>query len=103
VCGHGDSLANEQGRCGYGPRLPLLVVSPFARANFVDHTLTDQSSIAKFVEDNWSLGRIRGSFANIAGSLDHLFAFDDHHGATNPPLFLDPSTGEPVPTPTARH
>ena len=33
------------GRCGYGPRLPLLVVSPYARVNFVDHSLTDQTSI----------------------------------------------------------
>ena len=50
--------AVEQGRCGYGPRLPLLVISPYAKANFVDHTLTDQSSIMKFIEDNWSLGEI---------------------------------------------
>src|SRR5439155_24401224 len=40
-------------RCGYGPRLPLLVVSPYAKQNFVDHSVTDQSSILKFVEDNW--------------------------------------------------
>ena len=43
VCGHGTALAGVLGRCGYGPRLPLLVVSPFAKANFVDHTLTDQT------------------------------------------------------------
>jgi phospholipase C len=49
-----------QGRCGYGPRLPLLVVSPFAKRNFVDHTVTDQSSILRFIEDNWQLGRIGG-------------------------------------------
>ena len=53
-------LAGEQGRCGYGPRLPLLVVSPWARSNYVDHTLTDQSSIIRFVEDNWQLPRIPG-------------------------------------------
>ena len=29
-------------RCGYGPRLPLLVISPYARQNFVDHVITDQ-------------------------------------------------------------
>jgi len=46
-----------QGRCGYGTRLPLLVVSPFARANHVDHTLTDQASILRFIEDNWLDGQ----------------------------------------------
>jgi len=94
-CGQGRPLAGQQGRCGYGPRLPLLVISPWARANYVSHTLTDQSSIVKFVEDNWGLGRIRGSFANIAGSLAPMFNF--HHVAgRNPALYLDPATGQPL-------
>src|SRR2546425_748082 len=38
-----------QGRCGFGPRLPLLVISPYARINYVDHTLTDQSSVVRFI------------------------------------------------------
>jgi len=29
-------------RGGYGPRLPLLVISPYAKANYVDHSVTDQ-------------------------------------------------------------
>jgi phospholipase C len=67
-----------QGRCGYGTRLPLLVASPYAKRNFIDHTLTDQSSILRFVEDNWLGGqRIQpgGSFDTIAGPLDNMFAF----------------------------
>ena len=47
-----------QGRCGYGPRLPLLAISPYARTNFVDHTFTDQTSIMRFIEDDWNTGRI---------------------------------------------
>ena len=35
------------------PRLPLLVISPFAKVNFVDGTFTDQTSIVQFIEDNW--------------------------------------------------
>ena len=63
-------------RCGYGPRLPLLVISPYAKPNFVDHTLTDQTSILRFIEDNWKLGRIGDhSFDARAGSLKHLFNF----------------------------
>ena len=38
-----DGVAHAQGRCGYGPRLPLLVISPWAKKNFVDHTVTDQT------------------------------------------------------------
>ena len=57
ACGQSQPGA-DQGRCGYGPRLPLLVISPYAKRNFVDHTLTDQSSIIRFIEDNWGL---RGS------------------------------------------
>ena len=63
------------GRCGYGTRMPLLVISPFSKKNFVDHTLTDQSSILKFVEDNWLEGqRIQpgGSFDTIAGTIENM-------------------------------
>ena len=82
------------GRCGYGPRLPLLVISPFAKSNFVDHSVTDQSSILRFIEDNWNLGRIGNqSFDALAGTLNNLFSFHDNE---NQPLFLDPTTGEPI-------
>jgi phospholipase C len=97
-CGTGtNQLAGEQGRCGYGPRLPLLVVSPWAKTNAVDHTLTDQSSIIRFVEDNWTLPRISGSFDGIAGSLSGMFDFGKGHGEppTAAPFLLDPATGEP--------
>ena len=97
LCGaaSASALAGQDGRCGYGPRLPLLVVSPWAKEGFVDHTLTDQSSILRFVEDNWSLPRIDGSFDAIAGPLNSMF---DFHGRRtgNSTLFLDPVTGQPT-------
>jgi phospholipase C len=82
-----------QDRCGYGPRQPLLVVSPWAKENFVDHQVTDQTSILRFIEDNWQTGRI-GNFSldEKAGSLDNLFDFSHPRGRR---LFLDPSTGRP--------
>jgi len=40
---------------GDGPRVPLLVISPFARPGFVDHTYVDHVSILKFIEANWRL------------------------------------------------
>ncbi len=82
-------------RCGYGPRLPLLVISPWARENFVDHGITDQSSILRFIEDNWHLGRIGDqSFDAKAGSLRNLFDF--RGGAHMRRLFLSPRTGTRV-------
>ena len=95
VCGHGTPLSAIQGRCGYGPRQPLLVISPFAKANFVDHTLTDQSSVLRFIEDNWGTGQIGGgSFDQIAGSLLNMFDFSGN--TSRGPLLLDPNTGQPV-------
>jgi phospholipase C len=83
-----------QDRCGYGPRQPLLVVSPYARANTVDHTVTDQSSILRFIEDNWSTGRVgNSSFDELAGPLTGML---DLTKPDTKPLFLDPSTGTPV-------
>ena len=63
-------------RCGPGPRLPLLVISPFARTNFVGHSVTTQASITRFIEDNWLTGRVGdGSFDASAGRLNPLFNF----------------------------
>ena len=93
-CGPAPVGGAYQGRCGYGDRLPLLVISPYARTNFVDHALTDQTSIIRFIEDNWQLGRIGDqSFDALAGSLEGMFDFSHPHRA---PLILDPKTGNPV-------
>ena len=84
-------------RCGYGPRLPLLVISPYSRTNFVDHTVTDQSSILKFVEDNWKTGHIgNASFDSLAGSITGMFDFTSHREDGTHPLYLDPTTGVAV-------
>src|SRR4029077_15632545 len=86
----------QNARCGYGPRQPLLVISPFAKRNYVDHRVTDQASVLRFIEDNWNLGRIGGGSADaIAGTLDGMFDFDDHgHERGARKGILDPSTGQ---------
>lgn len=97
-------LGGAEDRLGYGPRLPMVVISPYAKHNAVINTLADQSSVLRFVEDNWNLGRIgNGSFDAEAGSLDDMFDFSP--GYYNPPVFLDPNTGEPVAqiTPFRKH
>jgi phospholipase C len=87
------SGGTQLGRCGYGPRLPLLVISPWAKANYIDHLVTDQSSILRFIEDNWKLGRIGGGSSDVvAGTLDGMFDFSG--GPSNHKLILDPGTGQ---------
>jgi phospholipase C len=84
-------LGGYANRCGYGPRQPLLVVSPYAKTDFVDHTTTDQTSILRFVEDNWHTGRIGdASFDTLAGPLTNLFDFGRHNDKQ---VLLDPNTG----------
>jgi phospholipase C len=87
------------GRCGHGPRQPLLVVSPWARKNFVDHSVTDQTSVLRFIEDNWLQGqRIgQGSFDAITSSIAQMFDLSQNNNDQgNGFLFLNPSTGEPI-------
>ena len=91
-----DGKTPAQGRCGFGPRLPLLVVSPWARENMVDHSVTDQSSITRFIEDNWldskRLGG--GSTDATAGRIDSMFDFFFPR-LFDRKLILDESTGQP--------
>jgi phospholipase C len=88
----GSASDGPGARCGYGPRLPLLVVSPYAKENYVSHTLADQTSILRFIEDNWLNGeRISEiSFDRKAGSLNDLF---DFARPVMRRLQLDPTTG----------
>jgi phospholipase C len=100
-CGNGATAlpGNEgsspaQGRCGYAVRQPLLVISPWAKDNFVDHTLTDQTSVLRFIEDNWLFSERTGtgSYDNIANSIVNMFDFTNCRGEDGK-LFLDPTTG----------
>lgn len=94
-------LADEQGRCGFGPRLPLLLISPFAKKNAVDHDLSDQASMINFVEYNWGLAGISGFADRVLASKDssegvpfdlaRLFQFS---GTRAGKLLLNPATGQ---------
>jgi len=71
------------------------VVSPWARENYVGSSLLDQTSILRFIQDNWLAGaRISdASFDTIAGSIEDLFDFSQPVPGQ---LFLDPLSGEIV-------
>ena len=104
VCGPAPVNAPPgAGRCGYGQRLPFIVISPWAKSNFIDHTITDQTSSLRFIEINWNLGFIDGttlppgqplgsySFDQLAGSILNMFDFDGQPDLKR--LILDPLTG----------
>jgi phospholipase C len=79
--------------------MPLMVISPWSKPNYVDHTVTDLTSIMRFVEDNWLSGqRIgQGSFDAIANSIESMMDFTKAQSKGR--LILDPTTGLVV-TPT---
>jgi phospholipase C len=97
-CGSAASPPAQNDRCGVGPRMPLMVISPWARPNFVDGTFTEQASITQFIEDNWNLGRIgEGSADTTAGTLDNMFDFNAGD-PRSPAVILNDTTGEVMST-----
>jgi phospholipase C len=92
-------LGSFPDRCGFSQRLPLLVISPWTRPNYVSHHLIDQASVTRFIEDNWLRGqRIgAGSYDVVSGRLDNWGGLLDFF--TRPhfrPVILNPSTGQVV-------
>jgi phospholipase C len=86
------------GRCGLGVRTPFLVISPWAKANYVDNTLTEQASVVRFIEDNWKLGRIGGGSADArAGVITNMFDFTKDAPQNATAVILNPTTGVVVP------
>lgn len=89
--GDNPPFGGYQARLAYGMRVPFLLISPFAKQNYVDHAVVDQTSLLRFIEDNWDLGRIGDfSFDKLSGSLNGIFNF---RKPNYKPLFLDPKTG----------
>lgn len=83
-----------QGRLAYGMRLPFLILSPFAKSNFVDHSIIDQTSTLRFIEKNWHLGHIHDqSFDEVSGSLEKMLDFQNPNYNI---LLLNPKTGTKV-------
>jgi phospholipase C len=95
LAGVDPNTTHAQGRCGYGPRLPLLVISPWAKRNVVDSTVTDQSSVTRFIEDTFLSGtRLGGgSFDTVAGPLTGMFDFSQSIPSNPNVVLLNPKTG----------
>jgi phospholipase C len=62
---------------GDGPRIPLVVVSPYSTGGHVVHSYTDHVSILKFIERNWHLepltGRSRDNLPNPRAHKDNPY------------------------------
>src|SRR5256712_10406509 len=65
----------------YGFRVPMIVVSPYARHGVVEHGTTDHTSILKFIADNWGLAYLTDREAR-AGYLTRAFIFDGAGAST---------------------
>lgn len=87
---------------GDGPRIPMIIVSPFTKGGHVSHTYSDHASIVKFIERNWNLkpltSRSRDNLKNpvvdpsnpyvplnspAVGDLFDMFHFDKDGGHGN--------------------
>ena len=66
-------------RWGPGSRVPTVIISPYAKRRFVDHTLYETSSILKFIETRWQLAPLS---TRDAQANDMTAAFD----FTQPPV-----------------
>jgi phospholipase C len=72
---------------GDGPRVAMIVISPYAKAGFVDHTYYDHSSLHKFIEENWGLGTIS---ARTRDNLPNpIPSSNDPYVPSNPPAIGD--------------
>ncbi|MCB0148966.1 MAG: hypothetical protein KDE01_15100, partial [Caldilineaceae bacterium] len=78
-------------RWGPGGRVPLLVISPYARKGFIDSTFYDTTSLLKFIETRWGLEAL--GERDAAANLTNLFDFDQEVGPVRAPA---PVVGQDV-------
>lgn len=74
----------NRGNLGFGPRVPAIIISPYARSHTVDTNTYDFSSVVRLAEDVFHLGHL-SSFDRTAGDLRHAFNFQQRPRA---PLVL---------------
>ncbi|WP_068093741.1 phospholipase C [Novosphingobium rosa] len=85
--------ASVNGRCGPGSRTPFMVISPYARQNYIDSNLITQSSIVRFIEDNWLGGKRLGNGSHDATAGDIRSLFDFTSAPRTGKMLLNTGTG----------
>jgi phospholipase C len=94
-----DHVAPPQvDRMGLGPRAPLLIISPFAKSGYVSHTVYEQSSVLKFIENRYQLPSLTARDSAASNMLDSF----DFNQPPRPPLFLSSRTCPPEPAGLAK-
>jgi phospholipase C len=71
---------------GDGPRIPAIVISPYAKQGFVDHTYYDHSSLHKFIEENWGLAPLS---SRTRDNLPNPVPSSNIYVPANPPAIGD--------------
>jgi phospholipase C len=77
---------------GLGPRVPLIIISPFAKPGHISHTQYEASSVLKFIEEKFNLAPLSERDANANDTLDS-FNFSQK---PIPPLILSPRADCPL-------
>ncbi len=75
---------------GYGPRVPAILVSPYAKKGYIDSTVLDFTSTLKFIEQNWGVASLAQRDAN---ANNFLSAFDFSQ-APRSPVFISSTTSD---------
>jgi phospholipase C len=78
-----------------GYRVPLIVISPFARKNYVSHTVYDHTAILKLIEERFGLAALTARDASQADMSTDFFDFVNMPWATPPSQSSVPQ--QPVP------
>ncbi len=69
---------------GYGPRVPMIVISPYAKPSYIAHNTYDLTSVLKFIEVRWNLGHLTARDDRARG----MFSAFDFNQTPNPPLVI---------------
>jgi phospholipase C len=110
---HVNPLRHQLDAAGYGIRVPALVISPYAKAGFIDHQTLSFDAYLKFIEDDFMGGArldpatdrrpdSRPDVRENASILGNLVSDFDFHQAPRPPFTLNPcppTTLRPRPRP----
>jgi phospholipase C len=82
---------------GFGIRVPLLVISPYAKRGYITHELGEFSSVLRFVEDNFGLTQLTNRDRD-ATPLMSAFDFDQKPRESQPLPLRDDCEGPKFPT-----
>ncbi len=87
-----------------GERVPFILVSPYAKENYISSTVLDQGSVPAFIDYNWNIPALNGFVSKSGIPLD-MFDFSQKYGSLNytsrPPIDLPCMMGSQFSTPSS--